>query len=229
MNPSTENRAKVGTLLIALAGVEFLWLAFIDKDFMRGNVKVLSSTVLVIGLLCAVCGLFLVAGGRLAAAAYSAAGLAEPPFVHAKSGAMRAGLRTLTWGLSVCALWNLSVGWLFFPTGGYPGGAGEVYRLVFFAFIVYGVIPLILAPFCARGKRWALWTVSVFYLLLCVAIPLASGFVEPEIPSNMKSLGYTASKQVNVGAVAYLCASGLAGILAAFMLFLGYRERTAES
>ncbi len=223
------DRVTIGTLLTAIGGVQFFWFSFVDETFMHGNVKPLSWTLLVIGATCTVCGLFLAAGGRLAAAAYAAIGLAEPPPTSWKPGAAsetaRMSGRIVTWSLSVCALWHLSVGWLFFPIGGYAGDPGAVFRLIFFPLITYGIVPLFLSPFYARMKRWAMWTVCLFYLSVCVFVVVAACFVPPATPSWYSPSLFAVEREVNQGAVVYLLASAVLGALAAFTLVLVYRSR----
>jgi len=200
-----------GSLLLATCLLTGFWFFFIEEDFYEGA-GLLRRTYLLIALLSGALGIFLVAGGQSAAAFYSAIGLAEPPRRKTKRGekstALEKNLHHLLSLLAVSAVWHLGIGWLVIP----ELGQGDEGRQAAFGVLFWGIVPAVLAPYCARTKKVALWITfavwTVWFLMgLVVSIPVL--FRRPSPRAEL----------VLTGGFLYGVASGLIALLAGICLF----------
>ncbi len=99
-------------------------------------------------------------GGKRASRLYLKLGLSAPHKVNINE------MPTL---LVISALWHLSSIGLFVYMGLHIDNIPDLDAIMFGRFFLvlmqYGVFPAIMAPFCARGQRWALWTTFVVFSL----------------------------------------------------------------
>ncbi len=223
---ASKNRHFTGVLLMAVSALLFFWFTWVDESFSTGDDAILRNTFLGLGILLGLSGLFLVAGLRLAARVYAGIGLAEPPGKAARGdGTANASgrlSRSVAVALFVIGLWHLSIGWLFFPTASHLDADAELYQVVVFGLIAFGLLPLLLSPFVSRGKPWALWTLFAFCTMICVGVSLAAR-ATPAPSQGQFGLQYT--RTINEGAIMYLIVTGMMSLLALGVILVQHRAR----
>jgi len=225
-----------GVVLLAISAAAFVSYSITREGFFttigsRGD-KPLAYTWLAIGVLAVIGGLFLVVGGPYASRVYVGIGLGSPTDIRRRpDGTMPPGTgdtKVLTTLLQLSALWHLSFGSFVF--GGAVDDRGPQVGAAMVSLILYGALPAILVPFCARRKKWATWSVFVLAILtatIAAGVLLVAFSVRP---SSVRT--FPGTYTVRNGPMLFLLGfyslmTGLAAIMAGRSLFLQARDKRA--